>query len=105
MAKKQQGHPAKAPRRGKEVSRTPKDQLAADTLEAYKTSTDLVRQSEALIIQAYRDGEDPSDLADAHLQLRSSALGLLVLYSKLTGLPDPRDGILAGDTQYEVPAS
>lgn len=101
--KKQQGHPAKAPRRGVEVPRTPEDQLAVGTLAMYEGVADLVRQAELLAVQAMRedDAEKIDELVEIHLWLRSSALGLYRSWAKLRGLPDPAEAILAGKITVE----
>ena len=105
MAKnRSQGHPSKAPRRGKEVPRTPEEALAVGSLSLYEAAADLIRQTEGLAVQAMRedDAERLDELAEMHLWLRSSALGLLKTWSKLRGLPDPMEALEAGVTRIEV---
>lgn len=64
--------------------------FSSKVLALYRHNLDLIRVLEKEITLAARDGKDTKTLVDQHLQLRASALGVLVTYSQLTGLPDPR---------------
>jgi len=67
------GHPAK------------QDPSVAKTFRAMKSAVELVRDLDGKIS------------AESHLNLKASALGLMFVYSELTGLPAPTE-ILGGNT-------
>lgn len=67
--------------------------LESATLKLTKASMELVREAEVAIKRAARTG-DLDRLNEAitiHHYLRTGALGLLVAYSQLADLPDPRN--------------
>jgi len=66
--------------------------LEVATLALVQASFEIVREAELRITAAARSGEGVEEALAVHHELRSGSLGLLVAYSKLAGLPDPRDG-------------
>lgn len=64
--------------------------LETATLALTQAALEVVREAELHITAAARAGEDPTQALQVHHHLRSGALGLLVAYSQLAGLPDPR---------------
>jgi hypothetical protein len=64
--------------------------LEVATLALTQASFEVVREAELRITLAARAGEGVEEALALHLELRSAALGLLVAYSQLAGLPDPR---------------
>lgn len=76
----------------------PETQLTSTSLAFVRTGLDAVRQAEAQLTRLLRDGQGGTDEFDkaveVHLHLRAAALGALVAYSQLTGMPDPRDAEL-----------
>lgn len=85
--------PAAAPLRAQRTAApaTPEQALTQATLALLQASLQLVQEAELHITRAARAGEDTAPALDVHHHLRTAALGLLVTYHKLTGLPDPRD--------------
>lgn len=71
-----------------------KKALEVAALALTQAALQLVQESELHIRQAARDG-DKEGLDEAfavHHELRSGTLGFLVAYSRMAGLPDPREG-------------
>lgn len=83
--------PASAPRRSD--SPRPPATLETATLAMVQASFEVVREAEVAIQAAARHGdrEEVDKALEVHHHLRSGALGLLVAYSQLAGLPDPRE--------------
>lgn len=79
--KPRQGHPGRA---------APKDDATIRVLALVKGSMEAVRVAERQIQQTIRAGGDPTHDIEVHHYLRVGALGVLVAYSQMTGLPDPR---------------
>jgi hypothetical protein len=71
---------------------TPANALEIATLSLVQASFEIVREAELHITAAARAGEGVEEALAIHHELRSGSLGLLVAYSKMAGLPDPRDG-------------
>lgn len=71
---------------------TPEKALEVATLALTEASFQLVREAEVRITLAARTGDQAAvdSALEEHLYLRTASLGLLVTYSKLAGLPDPR---------------
>lgn len=65
--------------------------LESATLALTQAALEIVREAELHITHAARTGGDTEQALDVHHHLRTGALGLLVAYSKLAGLPDPRE--------------
>ena len=67
--------------------------LTTATLALTQAALEVVREAELHITAAARagDGDGVDQALEVHHHLRTGALGLLVAYSKLAGLPDPRD--------------
>jgi hypothetical protein len=65
--------------------------LTTATLALTQAALEVVREAELHITAAARAGDGVDQALDVHHHLRTGALGLLVAYSKLAGLPDPRD--------------
>lgn len=65
--------------------------LTTATLALYQASLEIVREAELEITRAARTDGDTDAALDVHHHLRTGALGFLIAYSKLTGLPDPRE--------------
>lgn len=74
-------------KRKKPSSPPPPATLQTATLALTQASLEIVREAELHM----RKGED---LTEVHHYLRTAALGLMIAYSQLAGLPDPRDGAL-----------
>lgn len=64
-----------------------------------RDNLELVRRAENLLRQQAAEGKEIEELQEIHLLLRSSTLGLMVVYAKLNGLPDPREGYEVSDAQ------
>ena len=64
--------------------------LSTATLALTQASLEVVREAELHITHAARTGGDTDKALEVHHNLRSAALGLLVAYSLLEDLPDPR---------------
>lgn len=72
---------------------TAENALEVATLALVQASFEIVREAEMHIAAAARSG-DPEKVDAAlsvHHELRSGSLGLLIAYSQLAGLPDPRE--------------
>lgn len=67
------------------IAPPPPATLQTATLALTEASLEIVREAELHI----QKGED---LVEVHHYLRTAALGLMIAYSQLAGLPDPRDG-------------
>lgn len=67
--------------------------LTTTTLALLEASLAVVQESELHITAAARAGRDPTPELAVHHHLRTAALGLMVAYSQLAGLPDPRDNV------------
>lgn len=65
--------------------------LETATLALTQASLEIVREAEARITLAARTGEGMEEALEVHLYLRTASLGLLTAYSRLAGLPDPRE--------------
>jgi hypothetical protein len=72
---------------------SPEKALEVATLALVQASLEIVREAEAKITLAARTGipEAVDAALENHLHLRAASLGLLVAYSRLAGLPDPRE--------------
>lgn len=72
---------------------SPERALEVATLALVQASMEIVREAELHITKAARAGDQEGlDKAlSVHHELRSGSLGLLVAYSQLAGLPDPRE--------------
>lgn len=68
----------------------PPPTLTTATLALVQASLEIVREAELHVTAAARAGEGVEEALAVHHHLRSGALGLLVAYSQLAGLPDPR---------------
>lgn len=79
------------PARGPTLATTPEKALTTATLALLEASLQIVQEAELHITAAARAGRDPAHQLDVHHHLRTAALGLLVAYSKLEDLPDPRE--------------
>lgn len=93
MAKQRhQGHPARGPQ-GRAVAVPPGKELSMATLGLYDAAAIVVQKAERAILDAARDGDRDAaaQAIDVHHYIRTAALGLLVAYSQLEGLPDPRE--------------
>ena len=99
-SKKRASAPRRAANRPPRTSAppSPEQALSVATLALYQASLQIVREAEVRIMQAARAGEDAAHELDVHHYLRTAALGMLVAYSKLEGLPEPR---LAQETPTE----
>lgn len=73
------------------VPPTPEKALSVATLALTQAALEVVREAELHITAAARAGQDPVPALEVHQYLRTAALGMLIAYSKLEGLPDPRD--------------
>jgi len=71
---------------------TGKKALEIASLALVQASFEVVREAELHITKAARDGDQEAvdQALQVHHELRTGALGLLVAYSALAGLPDPR---------------
>lgn len=81
-APRQQARPTPTP--------TPEASLRVATLALTEASLQIVREAELRIQLKVRAGEDPAAAIELHHYLRTASLGLLIAYSRLEGLPDPR---------------
>lgn len=72
---------------------SPEKALEVATLALTQASLEIVREAELHITAAARKGEGVEEALEVHHNLRSAALGLLIAYSQLAGLPDPREGM------------
>jgi hypothetical protein len=79
------------------VQPAPEKALETATLALTQASLEIVREAELHITAAARAGVGVEEALEVHLHLRTASLGLLVAYSQLAGLPDPREGILPQD--------
>lgn len=70
---------------------TAQNALEVATLALLQASLEIVREAELRVTAAARQGEGVQEALDLHHHLRSASLGLLVAYSQLAGLPDPRE--------------
>jgi hypothetical protein len=72
---------------------TAENAMQVATLSLVQASFEIVREAELRIGVAARTGDQQKvDAAlEEHLYLRASSLGLLVAYSQMAGLPDPRE--------------
>jgi hypothetical protein len=64
--------------------------LEVASLALVQASLEVVREAELHITLTVRAGEGVDQALEVHHYLRSASLGLLVAYSQLAGLPDPR---------------
>jgi hypothetical protein len=69
---------------------TPPPTLTTATLALTQAAIQVVREAELHVTAAARAGEGVDEALAVHHHLRTGALGLLVAYSQLAGLPDPR---------------
>lgn len=67
--------------------------LTTATLALTQAALQIVQEAELNIRHAARTGEPTDQALEVHHYLRTAALGMLVAYSKLEGLPDPRDQV------------
>lgn len=81
-APRQQARPTPTP--------TPEASLRVATLALTEASLQIVREAELRIQLKVRAGEDTTAAIELHHYLRTASLGLLIAYSQLEGLPDPR---------------
>lgn len=70
----------------------PEDALQVATLALTEAGLQLVQESEVRIRREVRMGGNVEEALQVHHFLRSGVLGLLTAYSKLAGMPDPREG-------------
>jgi len=70
-----------------------KPSLETATLAMVQASFEVVREAELHITAAARAGDEEAlnEAFAVHHELRSGALGFLVAYSRMAGLPDPRE--------------
>ncbi len=71
----------------------PEKALETATLALTQASLEIVREAELHITAAARAGEGMEEALEVHHHLRTASLGLLVAYSQLAGLPDPRKSV------------
>lgn len=69
---------------------TAENALEVATLALVQASLEIVREAELRIGVAARSGEGVDEALRHHHNLRTASLGLLVAYSDMAGLPDPR---------------
>jgi hypothetical protein len=69
----------------------PEKVLETATLALTQASLEIVREAEAHITLAARTGEGVEEALEIHHLLRTGSLALLTAYSRLAGLPDPRE--------------
>jgi hypothetical protein len=71
---------------------TPEKALEVASLALVQASFEVVREAELHITAAARAGDAAAveEALAVHHELRSGALGFLVAYSRMAGLPDPR---------------
>ena len=67
--------------------------LATALLALNQAALELVREAELHITRDVRAGVDPAKSLEVHHYLRTGALGLLIAYSELMDLPDPRQQV------------
>lgn len=72
---------------------TAENALEVATLSLLQASLEIVREAELHITKAVRAGSGVEKALEQHHDLRTASLGLLVAYSKMAGLPDPRDSV------------
>lgn len=72
---------------------TAENALEVATLSLVQASMELVREAELHITRAVRAGEGVEKALEQHHNLRTASLGMLVAYSGMAGLPDPRDSV------------
>lgn len=70
---------------------SPEKALERATLALTQASLETVREAEEGILSAIRAGEDAGMAQEVHHLLRTASLALLIAYSRLAGLPDPRE--------------
>lgn len=75
---------------------TAENAMEVATLALVQASFEIVREAEVRITAAARTGdkEKVDEALEEHLYLRASSLGLLVAYSQMAGLPDPRENTI-----------
>lgn len=73
----------------------PEKVLETATLALTQASLEIVKEAEAHITLAVRNGSGVEEAIENHHNLRVASLGLLVAYSRIAGLPDPREGYAA----------
>lgn len=93
MPKSKTRKPRTAPDRPARPPVTAENALEVATLALYQASCELVREAEVRITAAARAGDDTGPAIEVHHHLRTAALGILVSYSQMTGLPDPRSAL------------
>lgn len=76
---------------------TPERALEMASLALTEASLQIVQQAEIEVTRAVRSGDEAAVTAAlaVHHHLRTASLGMLVSYSLLAGLPDPREGYAA----------
>ena len=67
--------------------------MSAALLALNQAALELVREAELHIQRDARAGEDPAKSLEVHHYLRTGTLGLLLAYSTLENLPDPRGNV------------
>jgi len=92
---KKRTRPAAAPLRAQRpvTPTTPEKALTVASLALTQAALQIVQEAELHIARAARTGEGVEDALEVHHYLRTAALGMLCAYSKLEGLPDPRDQV------------
>lgn len=70
---------------------TAENAMEVATLALVQASFEIVREAELRITVAARSGEGVEEALRDHHNLRTASLGLLVAYSEMAGLPDPRE--------------
>lgn len=96
MPKSKTRRPAKPKTTRQQAPLLPEEELERKTLALVEASLELVRDAErAIALAAWRsDAHTSPELTaalDIHHHIRTGSLALLVAYSKLAGLPDPRE--------------
>lgn len=88
--------PAKPTRTRSDIPLPPASLVSA-TLAVTQAALELVKEAEVVITKATREGDTEAiaQAVEVHHYLRTAGLGMLIAYSKQTGMPDPRDsGVL-----------
>lgn len=93
MPKSKTRRPARRPDSQPIPRVTPANALEIATLSLVQASQEIVREAELHITAAARAGEGVDGALEIHHWLRTSSLGLLIAYSQMAGLPDPRDSV------------
>lgn len=70
---------------------TAENAMQVATLSLVQASLEIVREAELRVTFAVRAGEGVEEALRHHHNLRTASLGLLVAYSEMAGLPDPRE--------------